>query len=354
VAFKILSLDGGGVRGAFSAACLAEFERLLGRPLADYFDLIAGTATGAIVGAGLAVGAEAEEIVQFYLKHVPKIFTPAVPRRIQGWLGLIAPLIRTVFRRRLGTEVDYLLQPKYCPGALRAAFEDAFGELTIADATKSRLIIPSFDLSVGRTYVFKTPHLPRRTRDRDFAIVDVLMAATAAPTYFPQVVIRPDSAFCDGGIWANHPGLVAYAEAMKIRDRCRRKGLDCTFDADEIEILSVGTGTCSYSLAPPPQGAGILWWNQHFADVVSSSIDQGVHFPLKHILGERYQSINFEACWKLDATERLEALVQMGRSKARDSFDQVASRFFSATTRPYSPYTSDVPKENEPLEVAQP
>lgn len=354
MAFKILSLDGGGVRGAFSAACLAEFERLLGRPLADYFDLIAGTSTGAIVGAGLAVGAEAEEIVQFYLKHVPKIFTPAAPRRMPGWLGLFAPVIRAVFRRRLGTEIDYLLQPKYCPAALRGAFQEAFGQQKIGDATKSRLIIPSLDLSVGRTYVFKTPHLPSRTQDRDLPIVDVLIAATAAPTYFPQVAIRPGSAFCDGGIWANHPGLVAYAEAMKIRDRCRRKGLDCAFDPDDIEILSIGTGTCSYSLAPPPQGAGILWWNQHFADVVSSSIDQGVHFPLKHILGERYQSVNFEACWKLDATERLEALVQMGRNKARDVFDHVAPRFFNETTRPYAPYPSEVPDKNEPVEVAQP
>lgn len=352
--FKILSLDGGGVRGAFSAACLAEFERLLRRPLADYFDLIAGTSTGAIIGAGFAVGAAAEEIVEFYRRHIPSIFTPAAPRRLPGWLGLLAPAIRSVFRRRLGTEVDYLLQPKYCPAALRAAFEEAFGGLTIGDATKSRLIIPSLDLAVGRIYVFKTPHLPRRTSDVALRIADVLMAATAAPTYFPHVAIRPGSAFCDGGIWANHPGLAAYAEAMNIRDRCRREGLDCSFEPDDIHMLSVGTGTCTYTLIPPPEGAGILWWNQHFADVVSNSVAQGVHYPLKHILGPRYQSINFEACWRLDETDRVEPLIQMGRDKAREVFDLIAPTFFSEPARRYAPYTSVVASENQPMDVVQP
>ncbi len=339
--FKILSLDGGGVRGAFTAACLAEFERLVGHPLAEYFDLIAGTSTGAIVGAGLAIGAPAEDIVQLYLKHIPAIFTPAPPRRIRGWLGLIAPVIRSVFRRRMGTEVDYLLHPKYSPEALTQALEPVFGRRTLADATKSRLVIPAVDLAVGRTYVFKTAHLPERIQDRDLRLVDVLLAATAAPTYFPHVEIHPGSVFCDGGIWANHPGLVGYAEAMKIRERCRRKELDCSVNPDKIEILSVGTGTCGYSLVPPREGAGIMWWNKHFADVISRSIDQGVHFALKHILGKRYVSINFEACWKLDATDQLNALVEMGRSKAREVVDEVAPQFFAAAVPPYTPFNDD-------------
>ncbi len=343
MSFKILSLEGGGVRGAFGAACLAEFEKLLERPLAEYFDLIAGTSTGAIIGAGLAVGAPAEDIVRLYLEHIPRIFTPAPPRRIDGWLGLLAPIIRTVFRQRLGTEVDCLLHPKYSSGALRDAFEEVFGLRTLADATRARLVIPAVDLSLGKTYVFKTPHLPGRTQDGSLRIVDVLLAATAAPTFFPHVALGDGSAFCDGGLWANHPGFVAYAEAMKIRERCRRKEIDCTFCADEIEILSVGTGTCTYSHVPPQGGAGILWWNQRFADVVSNSIDQGVHFPLKHILGERYMSINFEACWKLDEVEHLHALLELGRSKAREVIDQVAPRFFATPVRPYTPFVDRLP-----------
>lgn len=338
MSFKILNLDGGGVRGAYAAAFLAEFEQFVGHPLAEYFDLIAGTSTGAIVGAALAIGVPAEDVAQMYLKHIPAIFTPAPPRRIRGWLGLIAPVIRWGFRRRMGTEVDYLLHPKYSPQALKQALEAVFGRHTIADATNSRLVIPAVDLGAGRTYVFKTPHLPERIQDRDLRIVDVLLAATAAPTYFPYVEIRPGSVFCDGGIWANHPGLVAYAEAMKIRERCRRKEIDRCVNPEEVEMLSIGAGIHSYSLAPPREGAGSMWWTQHFGEVVSTSLNQGVHSVLRHILGKRYVRIDFETCSKLDATDQLNALVEMGRSRAHEVVDEVAPRFFAAPVSPYTPF----------------
>ncbi len=341
MSFKILSLHGGGVRGAYAAACLAEFERLVGHPLAEYFDLIAGTSTGGIVGAALAIGVPAEDVVQMYLQHIPAVFTPAPRRRIRGWLGLIAPVIRWVLRRHMGTEVDYLLRPKYSPEVLKRALDAVFGRHTIGDATNSRLVIPAIELGVGRTYVFKTSHLPERIQDRDLRLVDVLLAATAAPTYFPHVELRPGSAFCDGGMWANHPGLVAYAEAMKIRERCRRKELDCGVNPEEIEMLSIGAGICSYSLTPPREGAGIMWWSQHFGEVISNSLDQGVHSVLKHILGTRYVSINFEACGKLDATDQLNSLVEMGRSKAREVVDEVAPQFFAASVPPYTPFSDD-------------
>jgi patatin-like phospholipase/acyl hydrolase len=98
--FRILSLDGEGIRGAFSAACLAEIERKLSRPIVECFDLIAGTSTGGIIAMGLALGVRAEKIEQFYLKYGELIFRRRPPRCLPLWkrpfLGPIFWLARAV------------------------------------------------------------------------------------------------------------------------------------------------------------------------------------------------------------------------------------------------------------------
>jgi len=83
--FRILSLDGGGIRGAFTAAFAAEIERHLGVPLADYFDLIAGTSTGAIIAAALALREPAEKIERFYRERGPEIFKRRTPAPVPAW-----------------------------------------------------------------------------------------------------------------------------------------------------------------------------------------------------------------------------------------------------------------------------
>jgi patatin-like phospholipase/acyl hydrolase len=79
--FRILSLDGGGLRGTFSAKFLAEIERELGVRVADHFDLIAGTSTGSIIALGLALGLRAEDMLDFYVERGPDIFRGRRRRR---------------------------------------------------------------------------------------------------------------------------------------------------------------------------------------------------------------------------------------------------------------------------------
>ena len=124
--FRILSLDGGGIRGSFAAAVLAVFERKLQRPVTDYFDLIAGTSTGAIIAAALAGGKPAQTIVQFYVEQGANIFHARDPYRSRGWVRPFFPLVSRVFHKRTGRKFEDLLRSRFCPFHL----EDAFIEYT--------------------------------------------------------------------------------------------------------------------------------------------------------------------------------------------------------------------------------
>lgn len=330
--FRILSLLGGGVRGAFGAAFLNELEKRLEHPLVKYFDLLAGTSTGAISAAGLAAGMTGGDLVEFYQKHVDDIFHPREPHEPKGWLKLLFPAARSMFRRRTNGNFDDFFRARYCPHALRYAFEDAFGQKTLSDLRAGRLIIPSVNLTRGQTCIFRTPHLIGNDQDSDVLVADVLRAATAAPTYFPHMVMPDGDAYCDGGLWANNPGVLAVAEAIKIRRYCDGPRCDPAFDVSTIQILSIGTGITTYSLSPPGSDAGILYWSRHVADVMGLSQAQGTEIPLDYLLGERFHQVNFDladSSWKLDGIQHLDQLFKLGRARGDEEFDSIAEQFFS-------------------------
>src|SRR5262249_20065885 len=164
--FKILCLDGGGVRGAFSAAFLAAIERQVQRPLGEFFDLIAGTSTGAIIAALLARGTEARVAAELYLRLAKDVFQRPKTSRGARVINVALRLagVRVPWLR--GLDGQWLLQPKYSADSLRCALEETLGDQTLGDLRR-RLLIPAVDLTRGQTVVFKTPHSPRLFRDRD-------------------------------------------------------------------------------------------------------------------------------------------------------------------------------------------
>jgi predicted acylesterase/phospholipase RssA len=212
--FRILSLDGGGIKGAFTAAALSEWEKVTGKRLTEYFDLIAGTSTGGIIALGLGLGLPAMEILKFYQEKGPEIF----------------PNITA--QQKLMLNLRHLWQAKYGPGPLRAALEGVFGDRKLKDS-KSRLVIPAYDIVRGRIYVFKTRHHPELIFDEDLPAVDVALATAAAPTFFEHAEISAQSGaiYVDGGTWANCPALVALVEAIHFLNA----------PLESIDVLSVGT-----------------------------------------------------------------------------------------------------------------
>jgi uncharacterized protein len=172
--FRILSLDGGGIKGTFTASVLSELERSTGRKIADHFDLIAGTSTGGIIALGLGLGIPAEQILQFYKEQGPKIF----------------PNITA--QQKLSLNIRHLWEPKYSAEQLREGLRGVFGEKRVKEA-KCRLLIPAYDVVAGRVFMFKTRHHPRFIFDEEAFAVEIALATAAAPTFFKQATVSAHS-----------------------------------------------------------------------------------------------------------------------------------------------------------------
>ena len=230
--FRVLSLDGGGMRGTYTATYLnrvaAAFARRRLVPALDVgkaFDLIAGTSTGAIIACGLALGVPLPQMVDLYRKHGPAIFPRKLP---SGVLGVPGDLRRRPAAIRAGAL------------ALRAALADILGTTTLADVYHQRgiaLAIPAIEMSQHRSWVFKTAHISTSMgRDDHYQLVDVCMATSAAPIFHSMAAVdHPDggigfNVFVDGGLWANNPVLVALIDALEV-----------TNPGDRIEIFCLGT-----------------------------------------------------------------------------------------------------------------
>lgn len=202
MAMKILSIDGGGIKGLFSAAFLAGLEERFNIQVGDCFDLIAGTSTGGILALALAARIPATQVVDFYKEWGPKIFTP----KFSGF--------RFIKRARFS---------KYGDENLKSAVQRIFEKRKMKDIYAAKnpvaLCIASINAITGAPWVFKTPHNTKLGRDNEYYLWEVAMATSAAPIYFPLARINiPGSSasnlFVDGGLWANNPSEVALTEAL--------------------------------------------------------------------------------------------------------------------------------------------
>jgi hypothetical protein len=345
--FRILSLDGGGIRGSFIAGFLAELERRLKVRMVDHFDLIAGTSTGAIIAAALALGEPAEKAESLYNLRGPKIFERRKPVPLSRWQRVKKWLVEKYVSEH-GLDYDQMQQSKYEAKELRTALTDEFGPGKIGDA-KTRLVIPAIDLTRGQTIVFKTPHMPNLFRDRHYRVVDVLMATTAAPTYFPHGVIGEGSAYADGGLWANNPAMVAIVEALRIRETANREGIDLPIDQGEIYMLSVGTGRASYFAKPPADGAGLIWWGPKLYNVSSIAQAQGINFQAQYVLGDRLRRIDYDlpdGRWSLDSVDMLAEMTKIGHERANENLAVLQPVFFiEKAQHPFTPFPDAGPAQ---------
>jgi uncharacterized protein len=254
--FRVLALDGGGVRGLYTASLLhslaAHFATLAGNPDPDgydvgkKFDLIAGTSTGGILACGLASGKTTGELIQLYDTVAETVFTNPQPIGKRG-------LLRWAWRNRH--------KPANPSEPLREALTRSFGATeTLGTAYARRriaLCIPACRILDWSPKVFKTPHCPEYTRDRDVTLVDVSLATSAAPIFLAIAEIQETPTergrFVDGGLWANNPITVALTEALEILTAENR--------IRSIELLSVGTSGGPSGQAPGAEtNQGIMEW----------------------------------------------------------------------------------------------
>ena len=268
--FQILSLSGGGYLGLYTISVLAEFERHIGRPIVSCFDLVAGTSVGGIIGLGLATEKPVDQIRTAFEEDGAAIFSsrPAPKTRLGEF--------REFFRS--------FLSAKYDSRMLRRTIARVVGSDTLMGELKHPVVIPAINLTKGKPQIFKTDHHPHFQVDHMRKVVDVALATSAAPTYFPIATIG-DELFADGGLFANSPDLIALHEA----EYFFRKSLD------EVFILSVGTTTSRFSFSHTPGlNLGTLAWGRLFPQVLLSSQQLDVEYVLRHKLGDRYLRIDAE------------------------------------------------------------
>jgi hypothetical protein len=198
--YRILSLDGGGIRGVFPAAFLARLQEHLEHPIASYFDLIAGTSTGGIIAIGLGLGVSAGDILDLYEEWGPAIFdqqhSPA-----RTWL------------RQRWRSARHLFGTKYSSDNLRAALTGVLQDRRLGESS-NRLLIPAWNPTLERVYIYKTPHNPRLENDYKQFAIDAAMATAAAPTFLKPHLTRDFVELVDGGVWANNPIGAATVEAV--------------------------------------------------------------------------------------------------------------------------------------------
>lgn len=306
--FRILALDGGGLRGTFTAAVLAKWDDMLksggGNNLISHFDLVAGTSTGAILAIGLALGIAPRDILKFYQEQEALIFPK--DRKLRHWL-----------------------KSKHESSTLRDLLYKVYGDKKITDASCCRLVIPTVRAKHGQAEAIVTAHSPDRTAFREISAVDAAVASSAAPTYFDESVwdgpVAPES-FLDGGVWANNPILPALAEAVRY----------LKIPLDRIDVLSVGTMS-SESDFTESLGKGKAGWAPHSADLFFAAQEHGALVLAEGFLGPtRHLRINQQtpAEIKLDDAEAIEDMAARGNEVGKDSFVSVRSRFLDGLLAP--------------------
>ena len=265
--FRILSIDGGGLRGIFAAHLLKRMEEEWPIDWPNVFGLMAGTSTGAILAAGLACGKPAARFTEFYASHGRAVFTPRA-------MAHFDPL--------------RLLSSRYKTGTLRKLIESQFGNIRLGEIPVP-LIIPAVDIVNGCVHVFKSKYHDGFVRDPNLLLSDAILASCSAPTYFDPPVVAGKYHLTDGGLWANNPALVAAIDAHY------RLGVRL----EDLRILSIGTGK-SEAFYPRSagrwkdrlirswQGWGLLtrWKGSHLLDLVFNLQSETAHNSLCLLLNE--------------------------------------------------------------------
>lgn len=300
---RILSLDGGGLRGLITARML---QRLSDDPkikgwLNDV-DLFAGTSTGGILALGLAAGKTPQDICDLYINAGPRIFDDSI------WDDI----------RDIGKTIG----ADYSNKVLKKELRNIFGSMKLGDL-KRKVVIPTFDLDneatddTQRTWKPKIFHnYPGSDSDAKSLAADVALYTSAAPTYFPVA-----DGYIDGGVFANNPSLVAIAQAISQSNAPSERA-----QINEIVLLSVGTGVSLSYIKGNNLDWGYAQWIKPLLNILADGVAGISDYQARQILGERYQRLQVvfapDESIRLDAVRKIPRMNEIGStcdiSSARD------------------------------------
>ncbi len=338
---RILSLDGGGIRGVIPGVILSYLENKLqtkdksNLKIGDYFDFIAGTSTGGILACAYLMRGNnntarygADDAVNLYLKDGGDIFRRNAFKKIFSGFGL--------------------LDEKYSAEELEKNIYNLFQETTL-DSFIKPCLITSYEITARNAYFFNSAEA--KDPLYNFKVKDVARATSAAPTYFEPACIKSVAgqsfSLVDGGVFANNPALCAYAEARKLlfssllNDPLKPDKPS----AKDMMFVSVGTGTVKKPYHYKDfKDAGELAWLQPILDILMSGNAETVDYQLRQMyktLDEESKNNYYrlepslrEACSEMDlaSIENLENLKQAGLwyvDKNKDMLDEIVDKILA-------------------------
>lgn len=288
---RILSIDGGGIRGIIPGTILQVVEEKIqqytGKPdarLVDYVDFIAGTSTGGIITCGMLIPSannhqqakySLKEIVARYHQKGGEIFKKPLFHQIKSLWGL--------------------RDERYPNTALKESLKEQFGDWKMSDLLRPCLLT-AYEIEQRKSF-FITQHDAAQAPEDDFLVRDAVLATCSAPTFFEAVKIPSISGdtlvFIDGGVFANNPAMCAYAEARKLSF-----GEINYPTSKDMLLISLGTGHVNrgYSYRKA-RNFGFLQWARPLISIMMSSNSETVSYQLQWLFDAGF---NAENCFRIE------------------------------------------------------
>ena len=313
---RVLAIAGGGIRGIIPAKILTDIEARTGKRISELFDLVCGTSTGGILSCALTMPnpLTANEALAMYLNHGREIFSASWWQRVKA----------------LGNTVG----PKYDGLGLKRVLQSAFGDQILEKA-----IVPTFVTAYAiekRAPIFFKSWVTGHTRP----LVDVCMATSAGPTYFPPAAVNGDW-YCDGGVIDNNPALSGVIEAcMKYQVHTR-----------DVMLMSIGCGSNQSPIsAKKAAGWGNLGWVQPIIGITMDGVADKTHYQLCDLLPDAnylpLQTTLLEQNATLDGTKADNLAVLL--MKAQDLVDSNSGRLAEFCDRLKGSRSQQEPRTNGP------
>lgn len=334
--FKILSIDGGGIRGIFPITLLADIEDMLkgtgseSWQIYKNFDLICGTSTGGIIAIALSLGIPAAEIRDLYLSHADTIFGHQ--------RNYIRQLYQSAYDRK---GLENLLKEtflKYCGG-----------KQPLLNDCRTNLCIPIYDMLSSKMVVCRNHESGKNSNYNDVPAYQIALATSAAPTYFDPYygkysdsdgVSRFINCMIDGSVVANNPAMIGLVEAQSGFGR----------KLSDVKLLSIGTGVHVFNEEMPSSEIELRLWllknlKLHLLENFSQGLSQSVESLVRQLcygLGDSnmdnpafvYRRVNFELDSEnvvmMDETdkEKLGLLKSMGHAAFKLNASDIMKNFF--------------------------
>ena len=279
--FRILAIDGGGLRGIVPVNILKKFLEITGKPIWQCFDLIAGTSTGGLIACALTIpkaGAreakyDLDYIMNIYMQRGKEIFPP------RNWLS-----------QKLGV-INDASNPKYGTKGVEKVFSDVLGQSRMNDCL-TNIMLTCYDLNNNGPLFFKS-RASRKNTAQNALLYDICRATSAAPTYLPAYEFdypkdqEISHRICiDGGVYINNPSMGALSEFSKYyKDYIPEMSNESDISYDDVHVLSVGTGTHSGSLTSnKAKSGGLLFWAQKISDLMMRGVNRTTDYEMVEMM----------------------------------------------------------------------